>query len=168
MRISVPAKRRGITSISARSRAGFTLIETVVFIVVVSIGLGAVLTVFNQFVVQSVDPLMRITALEKGQAMLDDILAQKFDDNTPAGGVPACGSAGGGPCAGIRSTGVLNSVGGYHGYSETDENDYHMSATVVEAGNDLGLSPEHARLITVTVTMPIGGAIHLSAYKVNL
>src|SRR5688572_1380949 len=72
-------------ALSSYVQSGVTLIETIIFIVVVSIGLGALLMVFNQSVVKSVDPVIRIKALEKGQALMDEILARKFAENTPTG-----------------------------------------------------------------------------------
>lgn len=146
---------------------GVTLLETLVFIVVVSVALGAVVQVYNQAVVRSVDPVVRIKALEKGQALLDEILARKFDENTPTGGVPACDSSLGDPCAGIAVDSDYDDVGDYHGYSDTTDTGYALNVTVVAAGSDLGLANAHARLITVTVSMPEGNALQLSAYKVN-
>ena len=71
---------------------GVTLIELVVFIVVLSIGLTAMVTAMNNHLSNSVDPIVNTRALECAQAKLDEISARKFDENSPTGGVPACGS----------------------------------------------------------------------------
>lgn len=156
---------RGFASL-IRQR-GVTLIETIVFIIVVSVGLGALLIVFNQSVVNSVDPIVRVKALEKGQALMDEILARKFAENSPTGGIPACDSAAGVPCAAISSDGDFDDVGDYHGYMDNSDARFPVSVTVQPAGADLGMANGRARLITLSVAMPGGNSLTLSAYKVN-
>lgn len=150
-----------------RQQRGVSLIELVVFIVLVSIGLGALLSVFNQSVVQSVDPVVRIKAIEKAQALMDEILARKFDENTPTGGIPACDSADGVACAGIASDTDYDDVGDYHGYSDNSDPRFQVTAQVMLGGDDLGIASSRARLIRVTVSMPGLDELTLSAYKVN-
>lgn len=146
---------------------GVTLVETIVFIVVVSIALVALIRVFNAGVSQSVDPLVRIRALELGQAQMDEILARKYDENTPTGGVPACDSPDGLVCAGIAADTDYDDVGDYNGYTNTAANGYVISVSVANAGSDLGLPASQARLVSVNVSMPNGDALSLSSYKVN-
>lgn len=150
-----------------KPQGGVSLIELVVFIVVVSIGLTTLLLVFNQSIGQSVDPAVRIKALEKGQALMEEILARKFDENTPTGGVPACDSSEGEPCAGILSDTGFDDVGDYDGYSDASDSGFIITAAVSIAGSDLGLPAAQARLIQITITMPGDQAVVLSAYKVN-
>lgn len=150
-----------------RVHGGFSLIETIVFLVVISVALVSLTAVFNQFVVQSVDPAVRVRALEHGQALMDEILARRFDQNTPTGGVPACGTANAPACAGINPDGRFDDVGDYHGYLDTSFPYYQLSVTVTEAGSELGLNNALARRITVTVNADDGSRLVLSAYKVN-
>lgn len=150
-----------------KGQGGFTLIEVMVFIVVVAIAMGALLAVFNESVVKSVDPAVRIKALEKAQAKLDDILARKFDENTPTGGVPACDSPTGLPCSGISPDGDFDDVGDYHGHVDHSDPQFPLSVSVTQAGGDLGLAPSQAKRIQVSVAMPGGNTLTLSAYKVN-
>lgn len=149
------------------AQSGITLIETIVFIVVISIALGTLLQVFNHNVVQSADPAMRIRALEQAQSLLDDILARRFDQNTPTGGVPACGSIAGVPCAGISPDSAYNDVGDFHGYTQAGTAGYSFAVSVTAAGSELGLANAHARRITVVVNSPDAKPVTLSAYKVN-
>lgn len=149
-----------------RTEAGFTLIETIVFMVVLSIGLVALSKVFMHSLKHSVDPVTQILALQKGQAMLDDILVHNFDERTPLAKTPACGEKGMPACAGVTQRTQLNDVGDYHGYSEK-RSGYQTSVTVTDAGSDLGLISHQAKLVTVTVAMPDGREVHLSAYRVN-
>jgi MSHA pilin protein MshD len=148
----------------AIAQRGVTLVELLVFIVIISIALVGFLSVFGFQVTHSVDPVARVKALEKGQAMLDEVLSRKFANNTPTGGVPACS-----PCAGIEgySAGsLLNDVGDYAGYADGDAI-YPLSVMVTEAGVDLGIANDQARLVTVTVGVPGSGNLNLSAYRVN-
>lgn len=146
---------------------GVTLIETIVFIVVVSIGLGALLMVFNHSVVKSVDPVIRVKALEKGQALMDEILARKFAENSPTGGIPACDSAAGDICTAIGSDADYDDVGDYNGYTDNSDVRFPVSVTVQDAGAELGIAGAQARRITLRVGMPDGNSLTLSAYKVN-
>ena len=149
---------------------GVTLIETLVFMVVVSIALGALVKVFSSAVSDSVDPVVRTRALEIAQAQLDEILSRKFDENTPSGGVPACNSTAGIPCAGIVADTDFDDVGDFHFMPpDTSHPNHTVSVTVVEAGDELSsvVGNANARRITVTVTVPGSSNIQLSAYKVN-
>lgn len=150
-----------------QNQHGVTLIETVVFIVMVSVALGGLALAFNHSVVNSVDPVSRVKALEKAQATMDMVLSRKFDENTPTGGVPACDSTGGMACGGISPEGDFDDVGDYHGFVDNSDARYPINVSVVAAGADLGLNPDSARRITVEVSTPNGNAITLSAYKVN-
>lgn len=155
-------------SINRRAHTrGFSLIETIVFMVVVSVALVSLTAVFNQFVVQSVDPAVRVRALEHGQALLDEVLARRFDQNTPTGGVPACGTDNAPACAGINPGGAFDNVGDYDGFVDNSFPFYQLSVSVVEAGSELGLNNTVARRITVTVDADDGSRLVLSAYKVN-
>lgn len=62
------------------SQRGMTLIELVVFIVVVSVGLAGVLSVFNVVVKGSADPLVTKQALAVADSLLEEILLKDFCD----------------------------------------------------------------------------------------
>lgn len=61
----------------SRSR-GFTLIELIVFIIVVSVGVVGLMSVLGVFVKQSADPLARKQALAVAEAVLDEIAQAGF------------------------------------------------------------------------------------------
>jgi len=151
---------------------GFTLIELIVFIVVISLALTGLFAVFNQSMLNSVDPIIRVRALELAQSKLDEVLVRKFAENTPAGGIPACGSFDSGPTACTAIQGVVadparDDVGDYNGENTTDGN-YTIAVAVSEQGTELGLASDAlARRVTVTVTMPGTETLSLSGYKVN-
>lgn len=154
---------------------GATLIELVFFLVIIGIALAATIAVFSQSIRSSNDPLIQARALELAQAQLDDVLARKFDENTPSGGVPACDSnnAGAVACLGISPDADFDDVGDFNGYTDNSHTGYQIDVTVTAAGTDLGLAAAQARLITVVVSTPgtsaspSGGDLTLSAYKVN-
>ena len=84
-----------------RGQRGMTLIELLVFIVVVSLGLAGVLTVFNQVVRHSADPLVAKQALAVADALLEEILLKDFCDPTPQLEVLATLSTGSSAVTGI-------------------------------------------------------------------
>jgi MSHA pilin protein MshD len=155
------------TDLSSEQR-GVTLIELVVFIVIIAISLVALLRVFDQAVQSSVDPIARSRALECAQAKLDEVLARRFDENN-LGNVPACGSAQPDAlaCAGISPDGDFDDVGDYNGQTDTSLANCSIAVTVAAAGADLGLAASQARRLTVTATSTGGEVVTLAAYKVN-
>lgn len=156
---------------------GFTLIELVVFIAVVAIALSTLLLAFNRSVTTSVDPLIKVRLLELCQSQLDEVIARKYDENTPTGGIPACGSAEDGAinCAGIgldsgeslADRNTLDDVDDFNGYSATPYSGYNVAISVALAGSELGLTNDQAKRVTVTATAPGGDSITLSTYRVN-
>ena len=156
---------------------GFTLIEMVVFLVVVSLGLAALMAAYNQSVTNSVDPIVRTKLPELAQSQLDAVMARKYAEETPTGAIPACGSAETGAPAtcsfgldsgeSLSDPTTLDDVDDFNNYSAT-VNGYTATVTVVSAGTELGLADNsHARRISVTATAPGGEAITLSGYRAN-
>jgi MSHA pilin protein MshD len=120
--------------------------------------------------VNSADPLIRVRALECAQAKLDEVTARKFDENSPTGGVPACGSAEAAAvaCAGIVADAGFDDIGDYNGQNFVD-GDCDVTVSVIGEGTDLGLADDAnlVRLISVTSTTPDGNTVVLSAYHTN-
>jgi len=75
---------------------GFTLIEAVLFIVVVAAGLTAVAQLFVQTSGSSHEPLLREKALSVAKAYMDEVRSRRWDENTPLGG--GCVSTAAGQC----------------------------------------------------------------------
>jgi MSHA pilin protein MshD len=57
---------------------GFTLIELIVFIVIVGVALTGVLSVLNQATRHSADPIIRKQALAIAEALLEEVILQPF------------------------------------------------------------------------------------------
>lgn len=137
---------------------GVSLIEMIVFIIVVGIASSALFATYNYSLMHNTDPLIQVRALELAQAKLDEVLALKYDANTPTGGIPACDTPTGVACNNSPDAN-LNDVDDFHGTSDTPYTGFTRSVTVV-AANDL-------KLITVNVAAPKGFSVTLAAYKAN-
>jgi len=152
--------------INYAGQRGVSLLELIAFIVIVSIATAALFKAYNFSVMHSVDPLAQVRALELAQAKLDEILALKYDENTPTGGIPACGSFGAIACSNTPDAN-MNDVDDYNNYSDTPYTvvvsgttySYTRSVTVSTANNQ--------KLVTVTVSTPQGVSITLAAYRSN-
>lgn len=57
---------------------GFTLIELIIFIVVVSAGLAGILSVMNTVVKSSADPMVRKQAAASAESILEEIMLQSY------------------------------------------------------------------------------------------
>lgn len=67
-------------------RNGFTLIETLIFIIVVGIGVAGIAQLFVTNVQESATPLVRERSSALSKALMDEIMAKRWDENTPLGG----------------------------------------------------------------------------------
>ena len=59
---------------------GFTLIELIIFIVVVSAGLAGILSVMNSVVKSSADPMVRKQAMALAESILEEIVQKEYAD----------------------------------------------------------------------------------------
>ena len=71
----------------ADAAQGFTLIEIVITIVILGMVAGIMVPFFNA-IVRSPDPVIRERAISLAQSMMDEIMAKRWDENTPMGGGP--------------------------------------------------------------------------------
>ncbi|MEO7105287.1 MAG: prepilin-type N-terminal cleavage/methylation domain-containing protein, partial [Rhodoferax sp.] len=99
-----------------RQFRGFTLIEVIIFIVVVGAGLAGILSVTTTSVKSSADPLVRKQALAIAESLLEEILLKEFKDPAAGGtnGQPGICNAG----AGTNRT-LWTNVCEYNGYTST-------------------------------------------------
>lgn len=72
-----------------KTSSGFTLIEIVITIIILGAVAGILVPFFNA-ITHSPDPEIRERAISLGQAMMDEIMAKRWDENTPMGGLPIC------------------------------------------------------------------------------
>lgn len=176
----VPSPESGVPGPrpSGQGQAGLTLVELVIFIVVVSVGVAGILSVMNLTTSHSADPLVRKQALAIAEALLEEIDLQPFTDCDPDAYDPVAGTCtlaeamgpedgevrgsfdnvndySGFAMAGITSLADGNAIPGLGGYD----------AAVAVAGVTLGGAP--ALQITVTVTGPGGTSVTLDGYRIE-
>lgn len=65
---------------------GISLIELVIFIVILSVALTGITLIYINTTRYSADPMVRIRSIELAQSTLEEILLKAFDHNTPVGG----------------------------------------------------------------------------------
>jgi MSHA pilin protein MshD len=172
-------------------QSGVTLIELVVFIVIVSVAVVGVLAAINQAVRGSADPVAPKQALAIAEALMEEIQLMPFTycDPDDAAAATATSSAGCatveavGPEAGEARSGAtpFDNVNDYHGYSMNPIVDVAgtaipglgaYTATVAVAPVALGPAASSitaasggALLITVTVTRAGADPIVLEGYR---
>jgi MSHA pilin protein MshD len=72
------------SSVGRRRQRGLTLIELIIFIVIVTTAVAGILSVMNITVKSSADPMIRKQAMAIAEAVLDEVLARDFAN--PTGG----------------------------------------------------------------------------------
>jgi MSHA pilin protein MshD len=177
---------------TSRRQHGFTIIELIVFIVIVSVALTGVLAVLNVTAKSSSDPVIRKQALAIAEAVLEEVMLQAFtwcDPDDPqaatatsnAVGVTGCSAAGAVEAIGVETFGggtdarggasfPLDNVSDYNGLAITTAitgavmpTGYSAAVTVAEAALN-GIAAADSLLVTVTVTSP-GETIQLQGYR---
>lgn len=149
------------------TQRGFTLIEVIIFIVVVGAGLAGILSVMNTVVKSSADPLIAKQTVAIAESMLEEILLKEFAN--PVGGYTGSSRA------------LFDDVDDYNGYTTssgivdlngtavaglTNYNITGVTVAVTTAAQNASLSAIGAKRVTVTVTGP-QGAISLTGYRAN-
>lgn len=82
-------RRKPGMSTSSPHQSGLTLIELIVFIVVVSIGVVGILSVMNVTVQHSADPMVRKQALALADSIMEEIVLKAYSDPDGASGETA-------------------------------------------------------------------------------
>ena len=71
---------------SKRTNRGFTLVEVIIFIVVVGAAMAGILAVTNNTVKSSADPMIRKQAAALADSILEEILQKEYADPDATGG----------------------------------------------------------------------------------
>lgn len=158
-----------------KRQCGLTLIELIMFIVIVSVSLAGILLVMNVTVKSSADPVVRKQALAMADAIMDEVLAKDFSN--PVGGFTETS----GTCANRTQyddvsdydcfkTSSANRISGTSTLGSTSIaslSAYSASVDVDAATSKLGLTGgTQVKTITVTVTGS-GQTIQLIGYRTN-
>lgn len=83
-----------------RQHHGLSLIELVVFILVVGIAFTAIMSVYIQSGSRSADAMIRLRTTELAQSLMEEILLKKYDERTPQSGQCVRFPAGNSRCTG--------------------------------------------------------------------
>jgi len=179
-----------------RRERGISLVELIVFIVVVGVGVAGVLAALNMATRSSADPMIQKQALAIAEAVLEEVQLQPFtycdpDDANAATATSAAGCTAGGVEAigaeGAAPYGPETRAGGTHPFDNVnDYNGFGMgpgftdisgdavtgleaySVTVSVAGQALGTIPaSESLLITVTATGPASTTVVLHGYRIR-
>lgn len=167
---------------SIKQPKGFTLIELVVGMLVLSIALVMLATMLFPQADRAAEALHRTRSAELAHAVMNEIWGKRFDQNTnPNGGVPACNSPSGLACSTVLGpdTGEgrdqFNDVDDYHGLTinsfmfnstQTYASVYtNFNMTVSVQYVDAGTQAE--KLITVNVTTPNNEVITYQTVRSN-
>lgn len=67
-------------------QAGISLIELIIFIVILSVALTGITLIYINTTHYSADPMVRIRSIELAQSTLEEILLKAYDDSTVVGG----------------------------------------------------------------------------------
>lgn len=174
--------------IKRHSQAGFTLIETVIVIVLVGAMLAGMTSLFMNNVGNSHRPYLRQKALAVSNAFMDEILRKQWNEATPIGG--GCvntlsGSCASGPAViaigvdGTEARASFDDIDDYNGLNQSPPQDsqaaampgytgFTVAVSVVQpVGPWNGVPAVDVRLITVSVTSPSSESVSVSAYRVN-
>ena len=171
------------------SERGLSLIELLVFIVVVGIAVTGVLSVYSLNARSSVDPMVRKQAVAIAESLLEEVLAKPYTycDPDDANVETAANAAG---CATLTETAMgpeagetrysnltpFDNVNDYNGFSMAGINDlsgaavaglagYTATVQVQPAGAFNGIPAGETLLVTVTVVAPGNLGISLSGYR---
>jgi MSHA pilin protein MshD len=176
-------------------QTGFTLIETIIGIVVLSIAFSILTALIYPLAEQSAEQVHQVRASELGQSMLNEILAKAFDENSDkSGGRVRCGETNP-PISGLACSNTLGPELNETRVNFDDVDDYHLLNTIetalgssdslatlyvgfkvevrvindsnYDAINNANDNNFTAKLITITVTTPQNFNFVFSAYRAN-
>lgn len=151
---------------SRQKQHGVSLIELIMFMVIVSVAMASILMVMNKTTRGSADPLLRKQALAAAYSLLEEIELQDFSPVSAAVAVTQANRAS-----------AYHIISNYHGFSTSGifaVNDptsasavlpnYNASVTVVATAMS-GIPAASAVQINVTVTAPQGLSVTATGYR---
>lgn len=166
-------------------QTGITLVEVIVFIVIISVGIAGLLGVMNVTTRSSADPMIRKQAVAIAESLMEEIQLQPFtyctleDTAAPtATSAASCTSVQGLGAAGktrYNDNSRFNNVGNYDGFAMAGILDingapigglgaYNAAVAITQEAQGSIAAADSLR-INVTVTPPNGDAITLTGYR---
>ena len=175
---------------SSRQR-GLSLVEVVIFIVVLGIGLAGMAVIYNQLTLASVDPVVRKQAVAIARSLMEEIQLRPFTycDPDDAAVFTAANPAGCSDQEVIGTEGpetrygptAFDNASDYHDFEMlgsiqdisnvtiADLSGYDARVDIVNAGGDFTppVPADAALRITVTVTGPANVSVALQGYRLR-
>ncbi|WP_296509996.1 prepilin-type N-terminal cleavage/methylation domain-containing protein [Rhodoferax sp.] len=142
---------------AARRQTGFTLVELIVFIVVVGVGLAGILSVMDTSVKSSADPMIRKQAIAIAESVLEEVLQKAYVDPDDS------------PAVVEASRDLWDDVDDYNGQTQaafafpSSLSAYTLAISVTADSATLGIA---AKRVRITVTRG-AEAIVLTGYRTN-
>jgi MSHA pilin protein MshD len=147
---------------------GITLIELIIFMVIVGIAMAGIISAINFNVQHSADPVVKKQALAIAESMLEEVTLQNFSD--PDGGANVVEA----------SRDLYDDIDDYDNYSRNGISSidatsttiaglesYNVSVEIDPAADLNGISGGKAKRITVTVTGPLNTTVLLEGYRTD-
>ncbi len=168
--VCIDAEWRNPCPYTRAVHSGFTLIEMIMSMLIISVALVGVLSVMNQSVSHSADPMIQNQAVAIAESYLEEIMLMDFcDDPTDLVNCPlASGSEGG------ETRATFDDVDDYHGLTDTGAKDQTGTAitglseyTVTVSVSVVALSGVAAKEVKVNVAHAGFGNVDFAAYKTN-
>ena len=163
------------TKHSSLVQRGISLVELIMFIVIISVALTGILLVMTNVTRHSADPLLHKQAIAAAESLLEEIELQDFiSASTPAAACPQNVVTQANRATGYHIVcdydGFTTALTGIHAVSGAAAigglGSYNAKVTVTNAVlGDITAGSGSAVLITVTVTDPQGTAIPISGYR---
>lgn len=157
-----------IPSENPRQR-GFTLIELIIFIVVVGAGLTGILQVIQTTVARSADPVVAKQALALADSILSEVIQKGFSSTvvSPLTGMVTCSGAG-------TTRATYDCLDDFNGKTKALFTDwpaalsaYDVAIVVDPAANLGGTTTTQAKKVTVTVSRGTDLSVTLVGYRAN-
>lgn len=149
---------------------GVTLIELIVFIVIISTALAGILLVMNQVTVRSADPLVHKQALAIAESMLEEVQLQALAPTSCTGALGADAARAGAGCvsdyngysttAGILDFSTNAAVAGLEAYNITG-----VAVTQIASLGGMPINAGSGVSITVSVADPMGDTLVATGYR---
>lgn len=154
------------------AQRGISLIELIMFIVIVAMSLAGILLVMDRVTAHSADPLIRKQAIAIAESMLEEIQLQDLDLASCTGAL--------GPDAPRTGVGCVDDYVGYRtnngilAFSDNSQvglDSYNITGITVTPVNPFGgtavVAPHRAVMISVTVAHPLGETVTATGYRTN-
>ena len=145
------------------AQCGFTLIEVITTIVIISISATAILSVFSGTVRSSANPMIQQQAISIAEAYMEEIMLKPFTDpdGTELG----------------ESRNTFDDVDDYNGLNDVGARDqngntipslgnYTVTVSVVNSSLN-GIAAASALLITVSVAHSVLGPVEITGYRTD-